>query len=57
MFHFFQAQEAMATLSSFLEQQQINVNGLRTKLLSKEKSITIFRIQESHQTTIDGFAK
>lgn len=53
---FRQEQEAMATLSTFLEQQQNIVNELETNLWSLiEKSITISCIQESHQTTIDSY--
>ena len=52
---FSQVQEAMATLSTFLLQQQINVGELMTELLSLEQSITLSRIQESHQTTIDSY--
>ena len=50
---FSQAQEKMATLSTFLEQQS-NVSELRSKFLPSKKSITLSCIQESHQTTIDS---
>ena len=50
-----QAQEAMASPFTFLEQQHSIVSELKTKLLSLEKSIVNSRIQESHQTTIDSY--
>ena len=52
MFPFSQAHESMATLSTY-QQQQHNISELGSKLLSLKKSITLSRIQESHQTTID----
>ena len=45
----------MAILSTFLKQQQnigLKIIGFRSKLLSLEKSIIIFLIQESHQAII-----
>lgn len=54
MFPCSQAHEAMATLSTFLDQQQCNFRELRSELLSLEESITLLCIQESHQTRRDS---
>ena len=55
MFRFSQVQEAMVTLSTFLEQQQSNVIELRTKLLPLGKSMIISLVQDSHQTKTINF--
>ena len=52
---FSQAQQAIAILSTFLDQQQSNVTELRTKLLSLMKSIIISCVQESSKTTIKSY--
>jgi hypothetical protein len=52
---FLKVQKAMAMPSTFLEQQQSNINELRSKLLCLEKSITLSSVQESQQTIVDVY--